>query len=162
MTEPWTARNRRRGKRQQRHDSALAVIVCTQDERYILERDDHRQRPEDQRDNADHIAGIQLQPVGGIEDRLQGVQRTGADVAINHAKGSQREAIYGRPVRLGLAGVLSAGCSECISSHVSYRWPPPGAFRPGVRIARLLVLVRFRSRLNCQAKAVCYLWLMQV
>ena len=40
-------------QRDQGHDPALAVVVGAHDERHVLDRDDHRDRPEDQRDDAE-------------------------------------------------------------------------------------------------------------
>jgi hypothetical protein len=64
-------------------------------------------------------------------------------------------------VRLGLADVLSAGCSGCVSSHVSSRWPLPEPLAP-VRIVHLFALVRSEAGLIVRRKTVCYLWLFQV
>ena len=45
-----------RRQRDQRQDAAFAVVVGAHDEQDVLERDDDRQRPEDQRQHAEHVA----------------------------------------------------------------------------------------------------------
>ena len=49
-------------ERQQREDAALAVVVGAHDERQVLDGDDHRQRPEDQRQDAEHVLGVGATP----------------------------------------------------------------------------------------------------
>ena len=46
-----------RGERRQREDAALAVVVRTQDEDAVLDRDDEYQRPEDEREDAEDVPG---------------------------------------------------------------------------------------------------------
>ena len=41
-------------QRDQRHDPALAVVVGAHDEQHVLEGDDHHDRPEDERHDAEH------------------------------------------------------------------------------------------------------------
>ena len=49
------AHRRLRDERQQREDAALAVVVGAHHEDQVLDRDDERQRPEDQRQHAEHV-----------------------------------------------------------------------------------------------------------
>jgi hypothetical protein len=44
--------HRPRGEREHRDQAALAVVVGAQDEDDVLDRDDHRDRPEDEREDA--------------------------------------------------------------------------------------------------------------
>jgi hypothetical protein len=76
----------------QRHDAALALVVGAQDQRHVLERDHDDQRPEHQREDAQHVLRRDRHRVVGVaEDFLEGVQRAGADVAIDHAERGQGE-----------------------------------------------------------------------
>ena len=92
----------------QGHDAALAVVVRAHDERHVLDRDDDRDRPEDQRQHAvdgrrrrGHLAVV------GVEDGLQRVQRARADVTEDHAErteGQRRDAGAGVAGRAALPG----------------------------------------------------------
>jgi hypothetical protein len=78
--------------RHQRHDAALSLVVGTQDQRHVLEGDDDDQRPEHQRQDAQHVRRRDWHRVVGIaEDFLERIERTGADVAIDHAESSEGE-----------------------------------------------------------------------
>ena len=70
-------------QRDERHDAALAVVVGAHHERDVGQRDDDHHRPEDQRDDAEHVLRADRHRVGvaRVEDRLEGVDRAGADVA---------------------------------------------------------------------------------
>ncbi len=82
----------RQHQRHQGHDAALAAVIGAQHQGHVLERDDQGQAPENQRDNTQQVLGRQHQAVGRVEDGLQGVQRTGADIAVNDADGRQGHA----------------------------------------------------------------------
>ena len=89
---PLRRRSRRFGRqRGQRHDAAFAPVVGPENQQHVFERDDHHQAPEDDRDSADEVRRIQWNPGCRAEDFLHGVQRAGADVAVNHAQGAQCE-----------------------------------------------------------------------
>src|SRR3546814_6731199 len=47
--------------------------------------------PEDDRYGADDVRTIERNASQGAEELLDGVQRAGADVAINHAEGTERQ-----------------------------------------------------------------------
>ncbi len=79
-----------RGQRQHRDQTSLAVVVGAQDQHDVLDADDHRQRPEDHRQHAVDV-GRRQRHVTVREDLLQGVQRAGTDIAIDHAHRAQRE-----------------------------------------------------------------------
>ena len=67
-------------------------LAMEADQGHVLERDDQRQAPEDQRNDTQQIVMRDRQAVGRVENRFQGVQRTGADIAVNDADGSQCQA----------------------------------------------------------------------
>ena len=71
---------------QQREDPALTVVVGPHDDGEVLDRDDQRQRPEDQRRDAQSRVDRLVDPLGG--QRLpHRVQRRRADVAEDHPRG---------------------------------------------------------------------------
>ena len=72
------------GQRGQGHDAALALVVGPQDEQHVLDRDDPDQRPENQGQDAKHPVVIDLNPIMAGKHLLEGVERTGADIAIHH------------------------------------------------------------------------------
>ena len=85
-----------------RQRAALAVIVGAQQDQHVFGGDHDQQRPDDQRQNAEHdrlarrIAGPD-----GREHRLaHRVERAGADIAVDDADAAERE----RP-EAGLGGV---------------------------------------------------------
>ncbi|MCY1436036.1 hypothetical protein D9M71_521510 [compost metagenome] len=90
--QPRIRRGRAPGQGGQRHDAALALVVGTQHEQYVFDRDHPDQRPEHQRQNAQHAVMVGLHAVMAGEDFFEGVQRAGADVAINHADGGDEQA----------------------------------------------------------------------
>ena len=76
------------------HDSALATIVRAHHEDDVFDRNDGYQRPEHQRQHAEHVVMIELKAVGSAEGFLHGVERAGADIAEHdpnspHAKAEQ-------------------------------------------------------------------------
>jgi hypothetical protein len=50
--------HRLRGQRQHRDQAAFAVVVGAQDQHHVLERHDHGQRPEHQRQDAQDVLGV--------------------------------------------------------------------------------------------------------
>jgi len=82
--------HRLRGEREHRDQAAFPVVVGTQDQDDVLDRDDHGQRPEHEREDAvDVVRGERH--VAVREHLLQGVERTRADVAVDDADGTERE-----------------------------------------------------------------------
>ena len=80
------------GQRHQRHDAALATIVGAHDEGDVLAADHGHQHPENQREDAEHVIGAdRYGVVCAAKDFLQRIQRTGADVAKNHAQRGKRQ-----------------------------------------------------------------------
>jgi hypothetical protein len=74
-------------KRQQRDNAALAAVVGAHDQDGVFERDDHDQRPEDHRRDANDGFGRDLS--GGICGLLEPIERAGADVAVDDAERRQ-------------------------------------------------------------------------
>ncbi len=83
-------------KRAERQDAALAAIVGAQDQGDIFEADDQAERPEDQREHAQHRQLAQGQAAGFAKGFADGVERAGADIAIDHAQRRQRQRGGGR------------------------------------------------------------------
>ncbi len=71
-------------KRQQRDDAALAAVVGAHDQDGVFERDDHDQRPEDHRYDADD--GFGRDRSGGVCGLLESIERARADVAVDDAE----------------------------------------------------------------------------
>jgi hypothetical protein len=78
-------------ERQHGNQPAFAVVVGAQHERDVLERDDDRQRPEQDREDAVDV-GVREGNVAGTKDFFDGVQHAGADVAVDHANGADDQA----------------------------------------------------------------------
>src|SRR6266496_3806393 len=70
---------------------ALALVVGADDHDVVFHCHDEQQRPEDQREHAEHIPRCDGNAVLTMERLAQGVQRAGADVAVHHTEGQQRE-----------------------------------------------------------------------
>ena len=77
--------HRHRGQGQHRDQAAFAVVVGAQDQQHVLQRDDDRHRPEDQRQHAEDVV-VRGRHVAAVEHFLQRVQRAGADVAVDDAQ----------------------------------------------------------------------------
>jgi hypothetical protein len=78
------------GQRHERHGPAFAVVVRAQYERHVLERDDDRQAPEDERQHAQHVVARDLD-MAGVEHLSHGIEWAGTDVAVDDAQGTQCE-----------------------------------------------------------------------
>jgi hypothetical protein len=74
-----------KNQRQQRENSALAVVVRPHDEDDVLDADDDYQRPDDQRENAVDVVGGWLDSVFELEAFAQRVEGTGTDVPVDDA-----------------------------------------------------------------------------
>ncbi len=77
-------------QRHQRQNAAFAVIVGAHDYRDIFDRGDDGQRPQDQREHAQRLAGVEL-AAGPVDGGLDGVERAGANVPIDDAERAQRQ-----------------------------------------------------------------------
>ena len=79
-------------ERSQGEDAALAPVVRPHHEHQVLHRDDDDQRPEGERADPEHVDAVHRQHVGLLsEGLLQGVQRTGTDIAVDHAERPEGE-----------------------------------------------------------------------
>ncbi len=73
-----------------RDDAALPAIVGAQDQDRVFERDDDDERPQDERENAENSLRRGRVASRGSPGRFpEGVERAGADVAIDDAKRAQ-------------------------------------------------------------------------
>ena len=104
---------------QKREDAALALVVGAHDEHDVLEADHHQKRPDDEREHAQDVSGQQRHGVLAVEAFAHGVQRAGADVAVDHAERRQGQGQVAAGVRFAVAasttmsamsaGILRAG-----------------------------------------------------
>ena len=75
-------------QRQQRQNAALAPVVGAHDQRQIFDRHDDHQRPEDQREYAEHVFRRRRQ----LDERLaERVERARADIAVDHAQHAEAQ-----------------------------------------------------------------------
>jgi hypothetical protein len=75
-----------KNERHQCENPALAAIVGLHDKRYVLDRHDNYQRPENQREDAVNVFRRSREAVLGLEAFAQRVQRTRSDVTVNDAE----------------------------------------------------------------------------
>src|SRR5262245_16880079 len=78
-------------QRQQRQDSAFAVVVGAQDEDDVFERHHRHQRPEDERDDPEDVDRGRDGMAGGAQRDGQGIERARADIAEHDAGRGERE-----------------------------------------------------------------------
>ena len=78
-------------QRHQREDAAFALVVRAHDEDQVLDRNQQRERPEDQRQDAEDVLARGRDAVRAVKTLTQRVQRTGADVAVDDAEGTERQ-----------------------------------------------------------------------
>ncbi|MCY1290815.1 hypothetical protein D9M70_399770 [compost metagenome] len=102
-------------KSEQRQRAALPLVVGAQQEQHVLDRDDNRQRPDHQRDQADNLH-VGHAVVGNRAQRFaKGIERAGADIAVDdtdRAKPEDQQAaqilrLVGGGMRLGHANLLA-------------------------------------------------------
>ena len=103
-------------QREEREDATIAIVVRAHDEEDVFDGDDHRQRPHDQRQHAEHIVrrGGGTRPGGNAGGEgvtiIERVERTRPDVPVDDAE--RRERKQGEPLarRIRLEnGPLSSG-----------------------------------------------------
>ena len=112
-------------QRHQREGAAFTVEVRPQQNEHVLERHEQEQRPHDQRQDAEH----RVLHDGGLAGRgnhgfAKGVDRAGADIAVDDADGTERqgpELARLRVLQLGALG--SNGGRMCHARSSSCRWP---------------------------------------
>ena len=79
-------------EREERENSTLPVVVRPHDEEDVLDRDDHRERPHDERQHAEHVLGsrkhARLRRTAGnyAKALLHRVERARSNVAVDDAK----------------------------------------------------------------------------
>ena len=74
-------------------DATFSVVVGAHDEHQVLDRDHGDQRPQDQREDAEHVGvGDREFVAGTFEGLTQRVERAGADVAVDDAERAEGEA----------------------------------------------------------------------
>lgn len=78
-------------KRKQGERAALALVVRTQQEKHVFYRDDDRQGPDHQRDQADDLHIRHTVVRDGAQGFAEGIERTGPDIAIDDADGAKRQ-----------------------------------------------------------------------
>ena len=78
------------GQGQHGDEAALAVVVGAQHQHHVLQRDDDREGPEKDGEDAVDVRGRERH-MAGPEHLLDGIQHAGADIAIHNTDGAQRE-----------------------------------------------------------------------
>ena len=99
------------GERHQRQDPTLAIVVRAHHEKAVLEGDRDDERPQDQREDADGGLGGKLS-TDGLDDRLQGVERTRPEVAIDDAERGECRCRRSPPSDAGCCGALFDGSDD--------------------------------------------------
>src|SRR2546425_10098042 len=74
-----------------------------------LHRDDEQQRPEDERQHAEHVSLGNRDPVLPMERLTQRVQRAGPDVAVHHPESQEGEAREIPPSGVGVGAGRRGG-----------------------------------------------------
>ena len=78
-------------EREEREDAALAAVVGPHDEGQVLDRDHHRERPEDERQDAEEVLVRRRDAVLAIDALAERVERARSDVAEDDAGGHQHQ-----------------------------------------------------------------------
>ncbi|SPU76695.1 Uncharacterised protein [Brucella suis] len=82
-------------QRHERENAAFAVIVGAQHEQDIFDRHHQRQRPEDERNDAENIAaGQDSIRCRRMKSFAESIYRAGADIAIDDAKRTQHQRFH--------------------------------------------------------------------
>ena len=108
-------------QRHQRQRSAFAAVVGLKHEDDVLHRHDDEDRPDQQRDDADHLCVAHARAAGVGERFAQRVKGARADVAAHHAHRREGEG-EGAGLAVGRTVVVSAVCRVgrlrgCIREH---------------------------------------------
>ena len=110
-----------RQQRGERQDATFAVVIGAHHDGDVLHRDHEDQRVDDEREHAEDVFGRGGDAVRPVEALAQGVERAGADVAIDDADsadGKRKQSLVRRPCGhehssnepTGLADGLEVGC----------------------------------------------------
>ena len=79
-------------QRHQGQRTSLAVVVGAQQQQHIFGGHDDEQRPQDQREHAEHDGARHRRPIRRVRDGLaKRIQRRRADIAEHDADASQRQ-----------------------------------------------------------------------
>ena len=78
-------------ERLERQDAALALVVGLHQEQHVFSGDDDQERPNDERDDADHLDRSEFRALELAERGLQRIERAGADVAEHNPDRAERE-----------------------------------------------------------------------
>lgn len=95
----------RRDQSGESEDPAFTIVVGPHDEEDVLDRDHDHQGPEDQREDPEDVDRVWIQTVGLAQRLPEGVQGTGAYVAVDDPESSERES--GVPSQVGRSGIGS-------------------------------------------------------
>jgi hypothetical protein len=123
-----------RCQRHQRQDAALALVVRVHHQQHVFDRHDQQQRPEDQRQDAEHLRRAHRAVAEIGQARLEGIERAGADIAVDHAQ----HAKHHRRTRSGTAGRHREG-------DVTHR-PPPPRYSPSALASSRRIMRSHRRR----------------
>jgi hypothetical protein len=80
--------DRLRGQCQHGHQATLAMIVCTQHQSDVFERDNGGERPKENGQNAVHIVWREVH-MARAKNLFQGIQDAGSNVAVDDTDGAQ-------------------------------------------------------------------------
>ena len=106
--EPGRGTGHAADQRGERHDAALTVVVGPQDEGHVLDRHDQRDRPEDQRDDPEHVARRRAdRVVVDREHRLHRIERAGTDVTENDTERAEGEPEQAAAVGSRMVGIAA-------------------------------------------------------
>ncbi|MNG92777.1 hypothetical protein D3C79_517230 [compost metagenome] len=94
-------------ERHQGEDAPFARVVRPHHEGEVLDRDHQDQQPEDEREKAQDGGGFDPEPELARQALAQGIERAGADIAIDHADRRQHDA--------GQGGFVSTVHKSCLS-----------------------------------------------
>ena len=107
------------GERHQRHHAALAAVVGPQDVGHVLERHHQRDRPENQRQDAQHVARGRRQPVERRKAFLQGIKRARPDITKHDTQCGQDQRRQG----VAVFKVLHAAIYRYCGRQPDGNWP---------------------------------------
>ncbi len=98
-------------QRHQRQHAALAAVVRAQHEHNVFDGNDDRQRPDDQRQHAENIAALGDIAAGrSMQCLAKRIDRTGADVAIDHAERPQHQHLGAMLLDFRMARLVDGFC----------------------------------------------------
>ena len=124
----------RLAKCHQRKRSAFAVIVGAQQDDDVLQGNDQRQRPQDQRQHAEN----RVRPGQPMLDRMghgfaERIERAGSDIAVNNADRAKRQrpelAVAGARAGIASGGCRGDMCHLASRAVVSLRCSKPAVYR---------------------------------